>query len=376
MVDIVLTSALAGALVGAAADRYLSRPKPLIWVLDTYFDPMQSGDKEAIADEIFSHGASDHFLTPTNVYQTIYKNDYIEKLDRFYQHPSQYTFELYTRNRDNQNTRLLHSNMPQIIRELRIQFNTRLWGDLLSNWAQNSYPIMGQLKGMYVRQNFDVPKTKLVDANAAPIHQISTDKDGDYFVNVGRLRIPCVWSTDNVHASRLKAFMENIAFALAFEDREIIDALLIALEQVGWNDPNFSETANVIAAELARFEHVVVRGVIANGGQTPIAFDGRCSLVIYADKFSYSGTTIRGSLTVALTCVDDGKLCRLPSLEIKAGSATAFTAISNDYMYQLHSEAALRALYGNERNANVTFRRLDTTTLLSSKSFQFRRLER
>jgi hypothetical protein len=379
MLDPTLAGALAGAvtggIAGAAANHLFSRPRPSVWILGCFLDPMQPDDKRAIAEEILHGRAQDYFVTPANVYDCIEQNDYIGLLERFYQHPAQYTFALYEMNRDNEVVRLLHREMPRVVTLLRTQLNTQLLPEFLTTWAQYSMTLMGQLKAAHVRSNFDIGKTSLAKPDDRPIHAISTDGDGDFFVNIGRLRIPCVWSTDKVQATRLKGFMERIALALAYEDRTILHELVARVGQVNWNDPSLVDTADTIAAELARFDRVVVRGVLSNRGRTPVAVDGICTLEIASEGFASSGTVVQGALRVEMHCVDDGKLRARASLEIGPGSATPFVAVSRQHLYQLEKGEAVRALHGSERTARLIVRRLDSRKWLSSAKVPFRRRE-
>jgi len=366
-----LSGAITGGVVSAMANHFISRPRPSGRILDLSINPHQSADKEAIAEEVLRSSVRSFFSTPLDIFEVIQANGYVQKVDRHYVHSSGYTYDLYRVLRDNTAASLINQGMPDILREIRVCLNNNLWGDLIRKWAQYHVPMNGQLFTMFIQENFSLPPAAPPPPNSEPPHKISIDTDGDFFINVGNLRLPFVWSSDTVHGTRLKPYFEQISNALAWENAPTVLRILDALEKVQWGDEIIAKTDKVVSAELARFDLLVARGVITNSGRSGLALEGACQLSVSSSGFQKKGHKVGRDLTIDMHCVDEGRLRPLPTLQIMGGSVTPFVAVSKTPLIELAHGDDIRAVFGGERMARLTWARMDNSKVLQSNLVLF-----
>ena len=102
-----LAGAVVGGLAGATFSHWFSGPRPTLRVASIALSPVQPdmGDHKALSKAILDGKAKDFLRVPDDVLETLQASDYVHSPEKFYQHPSVYTFALYHANRDNEMVR-------------------------------------------------------------------------------------------------------------------------------------------------------------------------------------------------------------------------------------------------------------------------------
>jgi len=163
MSDVSVMSGLAGAILGGFAGatfaHWFSGARPSMRLASVSLSPIQPdvGDKKALAKAILAGKAKDYLLVPDDVLQTLRESDYVDSPDKFYQHPSMYTFALFQANRDNEMVRLQHKPIPDVLRELKRLLYAGLIQDFLQTWHPSQQIFWVQMLSEHVRGNFDYP---------------------------------------------------------------------------------------------------------------------------------------------------------------------------------------------------------------------------
>ncbi|MCH7754924.1 hypothetical protein IH970_07345 [candidate division KSB1 bacterium] len=373
-----LIGAILGGIIGTVLTFVLTRPKLSISISDTLVEPVQPdpSDKKALARKIFDRKAIDFLQVPDGVLQTFWNCDYVTKPDRFYQHPSQYTFELIEIMRDNEMVKLLHSGMPSLLKELKRTLHSDLMEDFFVAWHPFNHVLWGELLGAVRKGEFDlvIDEIKLGEVK----NRMFQDDDGDYSVSHSRYVFYFRW-TDKAKAEKevVEPFAKKLALVFAHENKESLRQVINYLEKVNWEDPALEKVSKTVEEELRRFSKIIVRGVISNAGRTPVSIVGRGQLVIQSKGFEYQREKINevkrihDDIKIDVSVMKENLLETDLTLVIPGGSAVAFEAHSDFFTSQLPHFEEIHHLFGSERHVFVKFRRIDDRGIVKSAIKQF-----
>lgn len=377
-----LVSGSVGAMVGALVQHGITSAKPSIHIRDVLIDPMQSDDEKGIAREVYQNKASKFFIVPEIVYKTAADVIYIKKPERYYQHPQFYSFWLYTVLRDITKVRLIHKQMPNIVREMRKALHSTSFFDYLSIWADYDIVFSPHLIKAFLDGALDLKGPELEDLDPRQAkHLFIIDEDGDFIIKPRHGKsIVLAWSRVKTVSNQIRPFFSRLAAAFAIEDLDTLSKTQKYIDTIKWNDPILNTMENIARDEIIKLSRVVIRGVIANAGRTPISLSGSGHLVVHSSGFSYhvgdppSSHIVQDDISLPVELVDEGYIQRVPSIEVPPGGVRPFTAVSSLYLFEMEKplQSILLALHGSERLCQLHFRRLDNGKITSSRKVPFR----
>ncbi|MFN0066569.1 MAG: hypothetical protein ACKVYV_02935 [Limisphaerales bacterium] len=120
--------------------------------------------------------------------------------------------------------------------------------------------------------------------------QITTDNDGDYFVDNKIMRLPIIWSTRSrtkAEGERLKEVAERLADAVAYGIAADLQDLKQSLEKIFQEEGSTIEVASLVERELQLYSRWQVTATIANNGKDTIALDARTMLYLQSKDRRY-----------------------------------------------------------------------------------------
>lgn len=382
MEDPSLIAGIAGAILGGAAGAgigyFLSLPRPKMRIANIALGPVQPdiGDEKALARAILAGRATAFLRIDQDLVQASRDCDYIDSFQEYYQHPAQYTFKLFEANRDSERVRLLHKGIPDILKELKRTLYAGMVKEFILAWHPYQNIFWSQMLSEHARGSSDTLKSIALGSLGDPLHSIAVDSDGDYAVIFGRMNFIFDWSRKKSQKSIREPFAEKISKVFAHEHVDSLKLIVKFLEGVQWDDPTTNKISRLVTRELAHYSKLVVRGVINNGGRTPVSIAAKGKFSVESLGFEFQGagsSTLRlnENIQVEMVVVKDNLLDIQHCLVIPGGGAVFFEAHSVNYLHKFDNAVPLKALFGSERICTLCFPRLDCDDSLTSEPIKF-----
>lgn len=352
-----LMSGAVGAIIGGLGASLLShsltKPKIKLTISEVGIDPLQPRDKEGIAEEIISKGASDFLIVSKEYRKLIQQHNYTSSPDKSYQHPLLYTEDLYRISRDNAKAKLSNAHLSLVVRNLRQYLNSNMESAFLDEWIENQREIMPHLIGEARRGNFTLPTKDLT--NQAKYH-MGQDDDGDFLVRVGSRNLAFIYSDVPTHKDVAKEVCENLALGFSTFDHGVLEMVVEHLESITFNDPIFDQTEVATKEQLNRYSKVYIRMNVTNSGRTGTSVLGTGKIILLSSGYKMDkgrGDLIGSNITFDVHAVNEDKITPLPSVTIDAGSCKSILFVSDEIIENLNSSEILD-LYGSERTFKIS----------------------
>jgi hypothetical protein len=387
MIDPSVISGIGGAIGGSTATgilmHVLSKPKVKIDLQSVVLrtpQPNPEAEKKAIVRKILSDSRYPKFLRILPGIREIFtKCDYVSGPNEYYRHPIFYTYFLFNEYGYITRIKLMHKQIPGNLQKFKAYLNSDLIDDFLVTWHPYHRDIFWlHLLVDHIREEFDISLSKELE-NKKPVHRILRDEEGDFFLNIGKYKYSFPWSIKKDQREIGEKFAERVAKIFAHEDVEKLKEIIGYLGKINWEDPSLDEVARTIESELDRCRKMIVKGIVVNSGKTSVAISGKGRVIISASEFEYQseGKTkqrINEDIPLPITIMKENMIEEYDSIVIRAGEAVCFEAHSDKYLFEQDDSLSqdIQAIYNQERECYVEFRRLDNRKFVKSNTVLFR----
>lgn len=352
-----LMSGAVGAIVGGLGasllSHFLSKPNIKIAVSEVGIDPLQPREKQGIAEEIISKGASDFLIVSKEYRKLIEQHNYASTPSKSYQHPLLYTWDLYKISRDNASAKLANSHLSSVVKNFRQYLNSNMESAFLDELIENQREILPHLIGEARRGNFTLPSQNQ-DKQAK--YHMGQDEDGDYIVRVGSRNIAFIHSQVATHKDIAEKVCEHLALGFSAFDRDMIELVVKFLESITFNDPIFEQTEVATREQLNRYSKVYIRVNLTNSGRTGASVLGAGKIKLLCSGYKMNkgiGDLIETDITFDIHAVQEDKITPQPSITIAPGSCRSVLFVSNEIIENMNSSEILD-LYGSERTFKIS----------------------